>query len=94
MAMSSAVVLSPYCAAIPGALPPEGGITLLKQEPSAQRPWQKTMLGLVCVDFILFSFHELLRQNQRLKTCPSHNILKAGWSFAKYCRFCGLLPKK
>jgi hypothetical protein len=38
---------------------------LLKQEPSAQSPWQKTILGLVCVDFavILFSFFsKLLRK--------------------------------
>jgi len=27
------------------------GITLLKYEPSAQIPWQKAMLGLVCVEF-------------------------------------------
>jgi len=27
------------------------GITLLKHEPSAQIPWQNTMLGLVCIDF-------------------------------------------
>jgi hypothetical protein len=26
------------------------GVTLLKQEPSAQIPWQKTMLGLFCLD--------------------------------------------
>ena len=30
---------------------------MLKQEPSAQSPWQKTMLGLVCVlGFTMFSF--------------------------------------
>jgi hypothetical protein len=29
---------------------------LLKHEPSAQSPWQNTMLGLVCVGFILLSF--------------------------------------
>ena len=31
------------------------GITLLKHEPSAQSPWQKTMLGLVCVDFAVIA---------------------------------------
>jgi hypothetical protein len=30
----------------------KGTINLLKQEPSAQSPWQNTMLGLVCVDVI------------------------------------------
>jgi len=28
---------------------------LLKHEPSAQIPWQNTMLGLVCIVFIIFS---------------------------------------
>ena len=39
-----------------------GTINLLKQEPSAQSPWQNTMLGLVGVGFILFSlwFHPFL----------------------------------
>src|ERR1700756_4341954 len=27
-------------------------MSLLKHEPSAQRPWAKTMLGLVCVDMV------------------------------------------
>src|SRR5260221_6181478 len=55
-AMSSAVVLRPYCAAIhsyPSAC--SGTINLLKHEPSAQSPWQKTMLGFVNVDFIFCS---------------------------------------
>ena len=39
VAMSFAVVLSPYWAAI----------TLLKHEPSAHSLWQKTMLGFVWV---------------------------------------------
>src|SRR5262249_19665455 len=55
VATSSAVVLRLYWAAIhscPSAW--SAGITLLKHEPSAQRPWQKTMLGLV--PFILISF--------------------------------------
>src|SRR5882724_3487157 len=50
-ATSSAVELRPYCAAMhsyPSAC--RGTINLLKQEPSAQSPWQNTMLGLVCVD--------------------------------------------
>src|SRR5579863_5989174 len=54
-ATSSAVVLRPYCAAIhsyPSAW--RGTISLLKHEPSAQSPWQKTILGFACL--ILFSF--------------------------------------
>src|SRR6478672_13390712 len=50
---SSAVELRPYCAAMhsyPSAC--RGTINLLKQEPSAQSPWQKTMLGFACVGFI------------------------------------------
>src|ERR1700747_2913669 len=46
-ATSSAVVLRPYCAAMhsyPSAC--RGTINLLKQEPSAQSPWQNTILGL------------------------------------------------
>jgi hypothetical protein len=45
-ATSSTFVSSPYCADItsyPAAC--NGGITLLKHEPSAQIPWQNTMLG-------------------------------------------------
>src|SRR6266852_9687082 len=52
---SSAVELRLYWAAIhwcPSAW--SAGITLLKHEPSAQMPWQNTMLGLV--SFILLSF--------------------------------------
>src|SRR6266436_3872428 len=55
-ATSSAVVLRPYCAAIhsyPSAR--RGTINLLKHEPSAQSPWQNTMLGLDCIDVIFFS---------------------------------------
>src|SRR5215469_13509333 len=55
VAMSSAVVLRLYWAAIhscPSAW--SAGITLLKHEPSAQMPWQNTMLGLV--PFMLLSF--------------------------------------
>src|SRR6266478_5142484 len=79
-ATSSAVELRPYCGAMhsyPSAC--RGTINLLKQEPSAQSPWQKTMLGLVCVGFILFSSHvPRLPQNQRWKTCPCHATLEAG----------------
>jgi hypothetical protein len=32
------------------------GITLLKQEPSAHRPWQNTMLGLDIVDILASPF--------------------------------------
>jgi hypothetical protein len=49
-ATSSAVELRPYCAVMhscPSAC--RGAINLLKQEPSAQSPWQNTMLGLVCM---------------------------------------------
>src|SRR5271169_2230776 len=55
-ATSSSVELRPYCAAMhsyPSAC--RGTINLLKQEPSAQSPWQKTMLGFVSVDFIFCS---------------------------------------
>src|SRR5260370_41549277 len=48
VATSPSGVSRPYCAAItsyPSAC--SGGITLLKLEPSAHIPWQKTMLGLV-----------------------------------------------
>src|SRR6201993_26049 len=48
VATSPSGVSRPYCAAItsyPSVC--SGGITLLKLEPSAQIPWQKTMLGLV-----------------------------------------------
>src|ERR1700758_672056 len=31
------------------------GISLLKHEPSAQIPWQKTMLGLLCGDIFILS---------------------------------------
>src|SRR6185369_17644019 len=51
-ATSSAVELRPYCAAMhsyPSAC--RGTINLLKQEPSAQSPWQNTMLGLDCISF-------------------------------------------
>jgi len=48
VATSPSGVSSPYWAAItsyPSAC--SGGITLLKLDPSAHIPWQKTMLGLV-----------------------------------------------
>src|SRR3984885_15166505 len=48
-ATSSTFESRPYCAAItsyPSAC--SGGMTLLKHEPSAQIPWQNTMLGLTC----------------------------------------------
>src|SRR6185436_6697041 len=48
---------SPWCESSPCSLAitsypsaRNGPITLLKHEPSAQRPWQKTMLGLLCAD--------------------------------------------
>ena len=31
------------------------GMSLLKHEPSAQMPWQKTMLGLLCGDIFILS---------------------------------------
>src|SRR6266853_775910 len=55
-ATSSAVVLRPYCAAIhsyPSAC--RGTISLLKHEPSAQSPWQNTMLGFACEAVIFLS---------------------------------------
>ena len=30
----------------------KAGISLLKDEPSAQIPWAKTMLGLLCLDMV------------------------------------------
>src|SRR3954465_4236585 len=51
VATSPSGVSRPYWAAItwcPSVW--SGAITLLKHEPSAQRPWQKTMLGLLCGD--------------------------------------------
>src|SRR5882762_834675 len=51
VATSPASVSSPYWAAIT-SYPSDWsvGITLVKHEPSAQIPWQKTMLGLACAD--------------------------------------------
>src|SRR5882724_2023808 len=51
VATSPSGVSRPYWAAItwcPSVW--SGAITLLKHEPSAQRPWQKTMLGLLFAD--------------------------------------------
>src|SRR5262249_18825280 len=56
-ATSSAVELRPYCAAIhwyPSAR--RGVISLLKHDPSAQRPWQNTMLFFVLAIFVSFAF--------------------------------------
>jgi len=39
-----------------GWMPRPWEMKVLKHEPSAQIPWQNTMLGLDCVAFILFSF--------------------------------------
>src|SRR5260221_4311479 len=53
VATSSLIVLRAYwedTTSYPSAC--SGGITLLKHEPSAQMPWAKTMLGLVCLDMI------------------------------------------
>src|SRR5579863_10152641 len=62
VATSSSGVSRPYWAAItsyPSAC--SGGITLLKLEPSAHIPWQKTMLGLVVfISHLLFCFSLLL----------------------------------
>jgi hypothetical protein len=33
---------------------------LLKHEPSAQRPWQNTILGLVCIDFAVIASSPLI----------------------------------
>src|SRR5258708_13792436 len=70
MATSSAVELRPYCGAIhsyPSAC--RGTISLLKHEPSAQSPWQNTMLGFVCVILLsLLACHTFrLRQNRTLQ---------------------------
>src|SRR6202521_5269099 len=55
-ATSPSFVSRPYWAAIT-SYPSDCsvGITLLKHEPSAQIPWQKTMLGLTCIGFMLLS---------------------------------------
>jgi hypothetical protein len=50
-ATSASLVSRPYCAAItsyPSAC--SGPVSLFQHEPSAQIPWQNTMLGLVGVD--------------------------------------------
>src|SRR5882762_9977337 len=60
-ATSSSVELRPYCAAMhwyPSAC--RGTINLLKQEPSAQSPWQNTMLGLVCIKTSFSSLRKVL----------------------------------
>src|SRR6267142_502933 len=65
-ATSSAGEVRPYCAAMhswPSAC--RGTINLLKHDPSAQSPWQNTILGFVCVDFdvifvLLFSLAQKL----------------------------------
>src|SRR5579864_2430616 len=74
-----------------------GTINLLKQEPSAQSPWQNTILGFVGVDFIFallwfhpFSFSiELDNGKFRGLTLGSLGV----WSFAGFCCFCCFLPK-
>jgi hypothetical protein len=49
-ATSPASVSRPYWAAITSCPSARSvGITLLKDEPSAQIPWTNTMLGLVCM---------------------------------------------
>src|SRR5215831_1653087 len=56
-ATSSAVVLRPCCVAIhsyPSAC--RGMISLLKHEPSAQSPWQNTILFFVFGIFVSFDF--------------------------------------
>ena len=56
VATSPSGVSRPYWAAItscPSAC--SGGITLLKHEPSAQRPWQNTMLGFSFADMVHLS---------------------------------------
>src|SRR5580704_16051255 len=52
-ATSASLVSRPYCAAItsyPSAC--SGPVSLFQHEPSAQIPWQNTILGLVGVDII------------------------------------------
>src|SRR5467141_1590286 len=77
-ATSSAVELRPYCAAMhsyPSAC--RGTINLLKQEPSAQSPWQKTMLGLFCVDMVC-SFLEQGRAPLTLADSPAYTTNMSG----------------
>jgi len=45
---------------------------LLKHEPSAQIPWQKTIVGFVCAD--MFDFL-LLAKNQLCECAPSAHLL-------------------
>src|ERR1700729_324921 len=52
-ATSASLVSMPYCAEItsyPSAC--SGPVSLFQHEPSAQIPWQNTMLGLVCGDIV------------------------------------------
>jgi hypothetical protein len=56
VATSLASESRPYWAAITWCRSARSvGITLLKHDPSAQIPWQSTMLGLVSVDFDFIS---------------------------------------
>src|SRR5712692_6251082 len=89
VATSPSGVSRPYWAAItsyPSAC--SGGITLLKLEPSAQIPWQKTMLGLVVFTsnlplvFFLF-FPELSLLTPRLIAFLRHP-LSSSYSFLSF----------
>src|SRR5262245_7046711 len=78
VATSSAVVLRLYWAAIhwcPSAW--SVGITLLKHEPSAQMPWQNTMLGLV--PFILLC---LLSDSCEVNSFVSRPLIPEGMDVA------------
>src|SRR5260221_5918429 len=89
-AMSSAVELRPYCGAMhsyPSAC--RATISLLKQAPSAQSQWQKTMLGFVSVDFIfrspLVSNILVLIELDNSEHVAVNSRLLGACSFAEFC---------
>src|SRR5882672_7607232 len=88
VATSPASVSSPYWAAIT-SYPSDWsvGITLLKHEPSAQIPWQNTMLGMGCVIVISLVACHTFRLRQIRTFNVSHGGYAQGWQHS-----CGILP--
>src|SRR5580693_7614646 len=78
-ATSPSGVSRPYWAAItsyPSAC--SGGITLLKLEPSAHIPWQKTMLGFFAFISSLPSFCSSLTVNAPAARAPAPSLFDIG----------------
>jgi hypothetical protein len=50
----------------------KAGISLLKDEPSAQIPWAKTMLGLLCLDMV----RSFSRDKKRFQRCRPRERLQ------------------